>query len=418
MSKDYLFENINVLIGPNVEAKKDSVLIYKGVIREFGDKALKEGKSLGIRPVKSSDKLLAPCLVDPHSFLETTDSERHENIESLSNKAALGGYGQIALLPRSSSWRDKSDVLQRFKSYQSSVKLHTWGSFSLKGEGKILSCHQDLLQKGAIGLAEDDFMPPIALLRQGFLLGEIGSKPVLIAARDKELQGKGMVRESVEALRAGWVPDPVESEVLPLCQLLELHKRYNNIALRLMNLSTERGLSILSQSATIPSTTVGWWHLLADNSNLCPYQIGWSVVPSLGTPNDRKALINGLKTGLIKAIAVNSTYIDDAENKQPVIYRKKGLSGYQLVLPLLWKELIIKSGFSISELWEKISFGPSKILKTKEEKLAKNSNRWLLYDPYQKWVQKSNGTNSIISTNQPFEKQEIEGKIIDCGLSN
>ena len=69
-------------------------------------------------------------------------------------------------------------------------------------------------------------MPPIELLRQGFLLGEMKNFPVLFAPRNQSLQAGGMSRQSVETLRAGWPPDPVESEIIPLGQLLELHNFY------------------------------------------------------------------------------------------------------------------------------------------------------------------------------------------------
>ena len=115
--------------------------------------------------------------------------------------------------------------IKSINAFKSEVKIHAWGSFSEKGKKKQLGRHEELLQNGAIGLAEDNNLPPINLLKQGFSLNEIGNFPVLLAPRDLEIQGEGMVRESVETLRAGWHPDPVESEILPLGQLLQLHNR-------------------------------------------------------------------------------------------------------------------------------------------------------------------------------------------------
>ena len=331
-------------------------------------------------------------------------------------KAAAAGYGQLALLPRSSSWRDRPELLQGMNKNNQKVLIHLWGGFSLQGEGKNLSRHRELLQNGAIGLAEDDSIPPIALLKQSFLLGDMASSPVLLAPRDKTLQGEGMVRESVETLRGGWIPDPLETEVFPLSQLLELRKQYPNIEMRLMNISTSAGVDILTNSMNGPLASVCWWYLLEDNSSLSPYDIGWSVTPSLGSPHDRESLKEGLRNGTLTAIAVHSIPLDDAEIKQPPIQRKKGLSAYQLVLPLLWQELIVKSDWRIEKLWDVLSFGPSKMLKLPEEKLIVGSNRWIIFDPNERWVQTAQQNIQPFIANQPYEGEEIRGKVIDSGL--
>ena len=140
--------------------------------------------------------------------------------------------------------------------------------------------------------------------------------PILIAPRDKSLQQGGLSRQSVDTLRAGWPPDPIESETLPLIQLLELHKQYSKISLRFMNISTSEGVSILKNTKSTTMATVLWWHLLHDNSNLSPFDIGWSVTPSLGSPRDRASLIKGLEENVLTAISVHSTPIDDLETKQ------------------------------------------------------------------------------------------------------
>ena len=261
-------------------------------------------------------------------------------------------------------------------------------------------------------------MPPIELLKQGFSLGEMENSPVLFAPRDESLQAGGMSRQSVETLRAGWAPDPVESEIIPLIQLLELRKRYPKVALRLMNISTSEGVSLINNSSYAPMATTLWWHLVNDNSSLSPFDSGWSVTPSIGSPGDRASLIKGLEDDVITAISVHSTYIDDSETKQPANKRKKGISCYNLVLPLLWDQLVRKSGWEVEKLWEKISFGPSQILNQAEEKLTLGSNRWLLFDPEKEWVQSDEKKHLTTATNQPIKHKKIYGKVIDCGLLN
>tara|TARA_B100000965_G_scaffold346493_1_gene317865 strand:- start:1340 stop:2596 length:1257 start_codon:yes stop_codon:yes gene_type:complete len=418
MTSNYLFKNIQILEGSSSKLKKETVLITNGVIKAFGQKALENAELIGIKAKKAKNMLLAPCLVDPHSFLESPFNGKEEDIYTLIKKATFAGYGQLGILPRSNLWRDQIETIISLKAIKSEVLIHLWGGFSLGGKGISLSRHYDLLQNGAIGLADDDFIPPIELLKQGFSLGEMEKSPVLIAPRDIHLQAGGMSRQSVETFRAGWPPDPIESEVLPLIQLLELHKQYPEIALRLMNISTSEGVEILKNAYSKPMATVLWWHLVNDNSKLSPFDIGWSVTPSLGSPKDRASLIKGLENNILTAISVHSTPTDDSETKQPANKRKKGISGYNLVLPILWDQLVRKSDWKVEQLWEKISFGPSQLMNQTEEKLSVNSNRWLLFDPEKEWFQPKEDINLTIATNQPMKDKKIRGQVIDCGLIN
>ncbi|WP_320674316.1 dihydroorotase [Prochlorococcus sp. MIT 1341] len=419
MSQSTLLKDIQILHGPNSPVKKDSVLIKEGLIFAFGKKALAEAKKLNILPTPSSSNLLlAPCLVDPHSILEEPVSGKSESLSSLCKAAATCGYGQLALLPRSSSWRDRPERLQGLVNHQNDVIIHLWGSFSLNGKGDVLSSHADLLQHGAIGLAEDDSIPPLELLQRGLLLGEMGTAPFLVAPRDKKLQGEGLVREGVETLRAGWPPDPITSETLPLAELIELNHLNKDKSLRLMNISTLKGVEMLKSSKNPPMSSVSWWHIVADRTTLNLTSLGWRVTPSLGGEQDRRSLINALKEGIITAIAVHSVPLDDEEIQLSPDKRIPGLAGHHLVLPLLWQELIVKEKWSVDQLWNSLSFGPSRLLKTRQEKISPGSRRWLLFDPDHCWTQTRNSQNVPKAANQPMEGCELKGKVIDCGLKN
>ena len=156
MTKIYFFENIQILEGSKSTLERKAVLIKNGVIKAFGEKAIQKADILGIKPQKANNMLLAPCLVDPHSFLESPFSGKDENIYSLIKKASFAGYGQLGILPRGNLWRDKIESIISLMGVKSEVLIHFWGGFSLGGNGISLSKHSDLLQNGVIGLSDDD----------------------------------------------------------------------------------------------------------------------------------------------------------------------------------------------------------------------------------------------------------------------
>ena len=418
MALSYLLDPVQILKGNNQSLVQDAVLIKDGVIQAFGEKARSQGNQLGITPKSAPNQLLAPCLVDPHSVLEEPIHSQCETLKSLRIKAANAGYVQLALLPRSPSFRDRADRLTGFNNSNSDVLIHLWGSISKNGKGVELSPYAEMLQHGAIGLAEDDAMLPISLLKHVLTLNDKSQHPILLAPRDVDIQEDGIVREGIEALRGGWLPDPLASETLPLSQLIELHRQYPKISLRLMNISTADGVSMLAESKTKPISSVCWWHLIKDSSSLHNNELGWRVVPSLGRPKDRRALIQGLANKTITAIAVHAIPLDEEETKLPTDKRLPGISSYSLVLPLLWQELVVNSKWSIEQLWDALSFGPSTMLCLPKEELTIGSRRWLLFDPNKKWKQTLNPRKKPFCANQPLQESEILGGIVDCGIKS
>ncbi len=419
MSARFL-RQVQLLEGPDQPLRHEDVLLKDGAIAAYGSEARHQAAVDALPTLEAQGWLLAPSLVDPHSVLEDPISGRAETLATLVSSAAAAGYGTVALLPRARSWRDRPERLQL--SAPAPFELLLWGSFSCGGRGEDLAPHGDQLAAGAIGLAEDGDLPPLALLERGLRLAEGGDRPLLFAPRDRSLTQQGFVREGVEALRAGWPLDPVASEILPLQSLLTLAAQAlpEPIPLRLMNLSTAAGVQQLRQAtsatrAGLPLASVGWWHLVADSGLLDPMAEGWHVVPSLGTPSDREALIAALAEGLLTAVAVNHHPLDAEEQLLPVDQRQSGVAGHRFVLPALWRELVVGRGWSAAELWQALSWGPSRLLGRPGERLELGGRRWLLFDPDQEWDPLAD-PEAPLAANEPLAAERQRGQVLATGL--
>ena len=418
MLDSLLLDPVRILLGPGLALQQGAALIEQGILSGFDDEARERGSQLGLTSTAAEDLLLAPCLVDAHSQLPNPVSGPAETLSSLRRCAAAAGYGQVALLPAANSWRDRPERLFGLQGNDSSqVHVTLWGSFSLEGLGEQLAPHGDLLEHGAVGLADDDRILPLPLLERGLGLGEMGSAPVLLAARDPALQGDGMVREGIETLRAGWNPDPISSELLPLGQLLSLQDRHPERQIRLMNLSTVAAVQTLQQSSCAPQASVCWWHLLKHRCNLGASDPGWRVRPSLGGPMDCAGLREAVRNGLIQAIAVHATPLDAEDMLLPLDQRPPGLSGHHLVLPALWSALVRDGDFSPEQLWQALSFGPSAFLERPAESLTIGSRRWLLFDPDHQWIVRRDDPAAPAASNLPMIGETMQGRVIACGLS-
>ena len=413
-----LLDPVQVLVGPGQAVEKQSaVLIRNRRLEAFGDEARRIGRSEALEAQDASQQLLAPCLVDCHSELPEPFHGRGETLLSLVRSAGSSGFGQLALLPETVHGpREQPDHLQGFAPSDCDVNVLLWGGFSSGCAGVELTAHADLLDAGAVGLSDGRSMPPIALLDRALTLGDMGSAPVLIPPLNLALRGEGLLRESVCALRAGWPSDPASSETLPLSQLGQLQQCHPDRRLVLMALSTAGAVEQLQQMPMPPQATVNWWHVVADSSQSSASASTWFVDPSLGSATDRRALIRALAENLIQAIAVQATPLDDEECLLPPDQRSRGVSGHHLVLPSLWQTLVVTEGWSPEQLWQVISFGPSRLLGLREECLAVGSNRWLLFDPDQSWTPARPDPMGPRAANLPLLGQTLQGRVMDCGL--
>jgi dihydroorotase len=408
-----LLQQVTVLRDATDVASPDDVLLDGDRLVAWGEEARRRAEALGIAGRIARGCLLAPLLVDPHSVLERPLDGVEETAASLRRSAAAAGYGQVALLPRSVAWRDDPERWPSLPDHP--LRLRFWGSFSRGGAGRDLAPHASQLQVGAVGLAEDRELPDLALLDRGLELGEMGPAPVLLPARLAALTCGGFVRESPEALRAGWPTDPAASELLPLQSVLALAALHPERRLAVMNLSTAAGVRRLESCRGGVMATVSWWSLLRDSGGLAPTDEGWKIVPSLGGPADREALLAALERGVITAVAVQHEPLDAEEQSLPLDQRRPGVAGHRFVLPTLWQELVVRRGWTPQQLWRVLSWGASDLLALDRERLVAGSNRWLLFDPGRTWIPMPGEVDAPAAANQPLIGQPLQGRVLGSG---
>ncbi len=415
MGKTFFFENIDILMGSKNEVIKDNLLIIEGKIKAFGNEAKKEALKKNIAISKSGNKVLAPMLVDTHSFLKDPLTGFDDNLENLKLRAKKSGFGAIALLPDSNNWRDKPEKIPFQKNNDFDLNIYFWGSFSLEDEGIYLSPHDELLKSGSIGLATKNFIDSTIIFK-GLSLDSIKSKPIIFSLRKKSSEEKGIVNKDLKSLQSGFYIIENNNELFEVKNILEISNLFPEKKILIKNIADSNSLKeIEKQTIPIP-TTISWWSLIADTNNLELDDLGWKVDPPLGSKENREFLIKGLENDLIQAIAINSMALNEEDTFIPINDRSAGISSFELVLPLLWEEFVNKRAWPISKLWKYLSFNPSKLLGIMEEKLSLGSKRWLIFDPDAKWLNNQINLGYDSPSNFPMKNRLIKGKVIEVGL--
>jgi len=141
------------------------------------------------------------------------------------------------------------------------------------------------------------------------------------------------------------------------------------------------------------------------------------MIPSLGGPADREALLEAVAEGVIDAVAIHHQPLDAEEQVLPLDQRRAGLAGHGLALSLLWRDLVQGRGWPVERLWQLLSWGPSRFLERPIETLSPGGDRWLLFDPEHAWTWGPRTCRSL-AANQPFWQYEVRGAVLASGFSD
>lgn len=415
MRKELYFENLNILKGPDMDVKKDSVLIIDGEIKAFGKNAKNQARGKNISISESGEKLLAPLLVDIHSKLKNPLNGFEDNLVKLKDRAKKSGYGIISILPDGETYRDKPEKIPIQTNDINDVHILFWGSFTEKDAGFSLSPIEELLELGTVGLSSSIFSD-LSIIFKGLKLNYTDAFPLLLAINKRDPKSEAFVYEDIKSLQYGFYGIDTYSSANDIQKIFDIQDYFPNQEIIIKNISDLKTCNILKTHKKSIKGSVCWWNLIADTSNLKLNDMGWKGDPPIGSAETRDALISCLKEDLIQAIAVNSFALNDEETFKPINERDAGLSSFELVLPLIWRELITKRSWKVSKLWNHLSFFPSQLLGVEKESLQIGSKRWLLFDPKIKWLNIQSNLGYDSPSNLPMKGEEIEGKVIHCGL--
>jgi dihydroorotase len=231
---------------------------------------------------------------------------------------------------------------------------------------------------------------------------------------DQAIRQEGVMREGFNSLRYGLPGDPVASETIALTTLLELSASFHT-PVHIMRVSTNRGVALIraakEQGLPITASTT-WLHLLLTTDDIVSYDPNLKLAPPLGNKSDREALIDGIKTGVIDAIAIDHQAYTYEENTVAFASAPPGAIGLELALPLLWQNLVTEETWSPLQLWQALTANPLACLGQTLEPITVNSKQDLiLFNPHQDWIATPGHFHSP-AMNTSWLGKQIRGKVL------
>jgi dihydroorotase len=361
--------------------------------------------------------VLGPGLVDLYSHSGEPGYESRETLASLAQAAIAGGFTRLTLLPDTQPVLDHPGGLERFAELSAAwpLRVQSWGALTQGLRGEQMTELAELAAAGVVGFSDGRPLSDLALLRRSLEYLQPLNYPIALWPCHRSLAGAGVMREGMDALRFGLPGIPAIAETAALAALLELVAVIPT-PIHIMRVSTARSVELLAAAKTkgLPITaSTPWMHLLLDTTDLASYNPHLHLAPPLGQPKDRQALVQGIKSGVIDAIAIDHTALTYEEKTVAFAEAPPGAIGLELALPLLWEQLVATQTLTALELWRALSTGPAHCLgQNAVEMIPGQALELALFDPQKQWTVGAETLHSL-SRNTPWLGETLTGRVLE-----
>jgi len=399
----------------NIDEIGGVLINEEGRIQALGSKVTRDNASDAI-VYDCKNKITIPGIVDMRVFVGEPGFEYKENFRTLSQAALSGGVTAVATMPNTNPVIDNVstlDFVKRRSRDKSAIKIFPLATQTKNAEGKDMTEFGLLKLRGAWGFTDGlNCVQSNKVMDRIFNYGK--NKDILIIqfAQDNELSENGVVNDSLLATKLGLKSIPAIAEQLIIerdLRLLEQHQTKYHIAL----ISSQKSLEIIKDAkAKGLKFTVGVSinNLSLNDNDIGDFRTFLKLSPPLRSEEDRLALIQGVKDGLIDVIVSDHKPEDEESKRLTFQQAATGASGIETLLPLAL-ELVHNGSCNLNLLIENLTSNPAKILGIRNGTLSIGSEADIaIFDLEKPWVFKRENILSK-SKNTAIENRKLQGKV-------
>ncbi len=408
-----LIKNGHVIDPANGIDEITDIFIDNGEISEVGVDPDLNGVEMEV--IDASGKIVAPGLVDMHVHLREPGQEYKEDIETGTRAAVYGGVTSVACMPNTSPVCDNEAVVTYIKSRAAEVgyaNVYPIGAVSKGQEGKYLAEIGEMAFAGAVAVSDDGHpVENSGLMRRAIEYSEMFDVVVISHCEDMAL-GEGDMNEGAVATELGLRGISRAAEEVMVARDAIVAEAIGG-RVHIAHISTKGSVDIIRRAKArgVRITCETCPHYFALTEDACRgYNTNAKMNPPLRTAEDVEAIKEGLKDGTIDCIVTDHAPHHPDEKECEFGLAKNGIIGLETSLGLGIKCLVKTGVLTMSQLIEKMSLNPSRILGISKGTLsAKHAADIVIFDPDKPWTVDISKLHSK-GKNSPYDGFELYGK--------
>jgi dihydroorotase len=398
--------------------EKGSVIIdSNGKIKSIGKNIKHKDAGSKAEIIDIKNNILIPGIIDMKAFVGEPGYEYKENFRTLTQAALAGGVTSIVTMPNTKPLIDNVsmvDFIIRRGRDKSSINLYPCATLTRELSGTQMSEFGLLSAKGIIG-----FSDVIRTIQNTETMAKImdyaSDLGVLIMqhAEDFDLSKNGCINEGEVSTRLGLGGISYIAEKIIIERDLTLLDKFP-CRYHINQISSKESLDVIEQNKQKGkkfSVGVSINNLSLNENDIGDFKTFLKLSPPLRLEEDRIALIDGIKNGLIDVIVSDHTPEDEESKRLPFAQAAVGSIGIETLLPLAL-ELYHNESLTLNKIIETLTCNPAKILKIKKGTLKVGSDADIcVFDLNTPWVVKAENLKSK-SKNTAIEDRKLQGKVM------
>lgn len=401
-----------------IDARLD-VRVGGGQIAKLADAGSLGAESEGerVEVIDGSRALLLPAFFDPHVHLRTPGQEHKEDLETGTRAAAAGGFCGVIAMPNTDPAIDSPSLLRSLRDAATSearVPVGFMAAITRGLAGNELSEMAELTKEGALGFTDDG--RPVAsagMLRKALQYQRLCGGVLALHEEDPSLSAGGSMREGPVSTALGLTGIPSVSESTMIARDAEL-ALYEQGRVHFQHLSAKASVEAVSaakQRGAKVSSEASPHHLLLTEAELSSLDTRMKMNPPLGDEQDRLALIDGLRSGVIDCVATDHAPHAREEKELPFEQAPMGTTGLETAFAALYTMLVKPGVLNLGTLVERMTAGAGLFGLRVSRIAAGQPANLVLLDLKASWVPGEHGWESR-SENCCFAGRRLEGRVL------
>jgi dihydroorotase len=339
-----------------------SIVLEDGIVIAVGDVDISDAQK-----IDCSGKIITTGFIDLHAHFRVPGREDKETLETGARSAMAGGFTRVCVMPNTDPPLDTPEAIRFIKDKAESIPIQIYpiGAITIGQKGTEIAEYGEMIKEGAVALSDDGL--PVEngqVLRLALEYSSMYGVPVINHAEDVPLRNDGLMNESPLSTRLGLDGNPDISESVMVFRDLEIAEFVDG-RIHIPHVSTKKSVDIIrlyKAKGVNVTAEVTPHHLGLTEDSLIDFDTNAKVAPPLRTDVDRKALIQGLKDGVITCIATDHAPHTIEDKEKDMKHSPCGMIGLESAFALS-NTTLQADGFSVEDVIGWLTAGPASVLK-------------------------------------------------------